>query len=94
MQKGNQRRSPALDFKSEWYPERYNGKVPRRVRMEKTVRSDLPAWLAPEFQVAKINHEYDCYVNSHGAVSAVDCGKMLGLKPDEFTVIKFHQAFV
>ena len=88
------RRSPALDFQSEHYPERFNGKVPKRVRLLRTIHSDLTAFIASgEFLFGVVGQEYDCLVNSHGAVSIVSAlyrDSMLGLKPDEFEVVEFH----
>lgn len=82
--------SPALTRQSDSYPSSWNGKIPSRVRMNKNVRSDLP-----DFDEARVccadGQEYDAWVNSHGALCAIfDDGTMLGLKPDEFTVVAWH----
>jgi len=79
---------------SEHYPERYNGKVPKKVRMVDTVHSDLPILsfeIGEEPLIAIIGMEYYVTVNCHGAVTALlsDMEK-LGLKPSEFEVIEFH----
>lgn len=83
--------SPALQFQSEHYPASWHGKVPKRVRMAKTVRPDIP--ISESLGIAaKRQKEYEVWVNSHGAVSAIcENGKRLGLRPYEFEVIEWHQ---
>jgi len=92
------RTSAALQWQSDregdfLYPKQWEGKVPLKVRMLKTVTSDLPMIFpdsADMITVAK--NEYYVYVNSYGAISAfLPNGKQLGLKPDEFEVIEFHK---
>jgi len=87
--------SPALQTRSEHYPASWHQKVPKRIKMSKTVMSDLPMF---RFQVpmrAVSGMEYECWVNSHGALCAIlDHGEgdnMLGLKPYEFEVIGWHE---
>lgn len=81
--------SPALQHRSKHYPERYNGRVPKRVRIDQTVKSDQ---LAALFGQAMIAHpgEYDAWVNSHGAVAIILPNGNLGVKPDEFEVVEWH----
>lgn len=85
--------SPALRHRSKNYPERYAGRVPKRVRMTQTSRSDLPAFLLdrPEDElIAEAGKEYPVWVNSHGAVAAyLPCGEQLGLRPGEFEVVEW-----
>lgn len=85
--------SPALRWQSDTYPERFDGRVPRRVRMLANVGDDLP-WFAnligDRVITAVCGREYDVYVNSHGAVSAVIDGVMLGIKPNEYEVTAWH----
>ncbi len=80
--------SPALLSRSELYPAAWRGRVPKRIRMMKTVRSDFPCisrLIAPK------GGEYNAWVNSHGAVAAVlPIGEMLGVRPYEFEVIEWH----
>lgn len=84
--------SPALTGQSDSYPASWHGKVPSRVLMDTTVRSDLP-WLDSKRLCAVIGQEYDAWVNRHGALCAIfDDGEMLGLKPYEFTVVAWHEA--
>ena len=84
----------AMHHLSEHYPERYKGKIPLKVKMLDTVSSDLPVFLMQEdeqFPLAIKENEYYVSVNCHGAVTAIfDDGRVLGLKPDEFEVIEFH----
>jgi hypothetical protein len=81
--------SPALKHQSPHYPKRWGGKVPRRVLMTKTARSDIPL---PRPLVATAGKEYDCWVNSHGAVAViVGPYDSLGVKPDEFEVVAWHE---
>ena len=80
--------SPALTEQSEHYPASWGGKVPLRVRMEVTVISEIPG----EQCSAVVGREYDAWVNSYGALSAIlEDGEMLGLKPHEFTVTAWHE---
>jgi len=83
------KKSPALTKQSEHYPERFKGKVPYKVRMLKTVTSDLPFIVKPILWAYE-GETYDVWVNSHGAVSAFLPEDLLGLKPDEFEVIEWH----
>jgi len=82
--------SSALKHQSEHYPVRYEGKVPRKVKMRMSVKSDIPFSLGGGL-FARVDQEYYVSVNSHGAVTAIlPNGRMLGLKPREFKVIEFH----
>lgn len=80
--------SPALIEQSMSYPARYEGRVPRRVRMLETVRPDVPlSKILPALRGA----EYEVWVNRNGAVSAFTAeGEDLGLRPGEFEVIEWH----
>lgn len=60
--------SPALKERSENYPPCWRDRVPLRVKMAKTVCSEMP--FLPSIE-AKIGQEYDVWVNSHGALSAI-----------------------
>lgn len=84
--------SPALTFQSEHYPASWQNKVPKRVRMAKTVLPDFPFNLTwPESLCCNANSEYDVIVNSHGAITAIlSEDKRLGLKPYEFEVVEWH----
>ena len=85
--------SLALKSQSENYPVSWHGKVPSRICMDKTVRSEVPFEHGHGHLCAVVGQEYDAYVNSHGALCAIfDDGEMLGLKPHEFTVIAWHEA--
>ncbi len=85
-------RSPALDAQSDSYPASWRGKVPKRVKMAKTVESDVPLALrGGKILRAMKNDIYDVWVNSHGAIAVyLPCGEKLGLKPYEFEVIQWH----
>ncbi len=80
--------SPALQKQSEHYPIYFDGRVPLRVRMLDTVSSELP--FGPQ-NVAYSGGEFECWVNSHGAVAVFIDGELLGVKPDEFKVLEWHQ---
>jgi hypothetical protein len=89
--------SPALKYQCDEigtfaYPARWKGKVPLKVRMLKTVTSDIPMIFPDSADMITIaKNEYYVNVNSYGAVSAIlPNGKQLGLKPDEFEVVEFH----
>lgn len=86
---------PALRHQSDWYPEHFDGRVPRRVRMLMTVRPDFPFLLPAERRdmVAERGATYEVQCNSHGAVTAIlgDGEKeLLGLKPAEFEIVEWH----
>lgn len=88
--------SSALKFQStdskHPYPSRYNGKVPLKVKMNKTVLPDSFPFIRQEHLRAEINKEYYVYVNSFGAVSAImKDGKQLGLKQWEFEITQWHK---
>lgn len=87
--------SPALTRQSELYPSRYEGRVPSRVRLTKTVTADVmpyPLCLTQEHLAFVVGQEVPVWVNSHGAVAGIDShGRCLGLKPDEFEVVTYHE---
>jgi hypothetical protein len=87
--------SPALQYRSEHYPASWNQKVPRRVRMAKTVTSELPPIVLVSQGLSRLaaigGREYDVWCNSHGAVTAIlEGGELLGLRPYEFEIIAWH----
>ena len=80
--------SPALQHQSKHYPASWHGKVPKVVRMAKTVTDDFPFG---KKLVCQDGYEYHVVVNSHGAVAAILGDEArLGLKPYEFEIIAFH----
>lgn len=86
---------PALHSRSKHYPERFCGKVPKSVRVLKRVTPDAPLCFLTENRtlVAEEGRVYNAWTNSHGAVSAVlDDGRRLGLKPDEFEIVTWHDS--
>lgn len=84
--------SPALTIQNVgYYPPHWKKKVPKRVRATRNVRSELPFG---ERTYARREIEYDVYVNSNGAVCAIlPDGELLGLKPDEFKVVDWHDTY-
>jgi len=79
---------PALHYQSENYPADWHGRVPKRVRICKAERSDIPI---PPVLEAKLGTQYEVYVNSHGAVAAIlPEMQLLGLLPDEFEIVEWH----
>lgn len=97
--------SPALEEQAGDYPEHWNGKVPRRVKMLETVQSNVPTSYP---LVAQAGKTYEAWVNSHGAVAACVTvpvlrfaipsnqtkgkyyeTKQLGLKPGEFEILSW-----
>ena len=85
--------SPALIRRANGYPSQYKGRVPLFVKMSRTVTSDLPLVVMEDGdeKIAIGENEYPVWVNSYGAVAIVySNGSTLGVKPDEFTVTKFH----
>lgn len=83
--------SPALKHQSEIYPPRYRGRVPWKIKMACTVRPDLEWLCKTRGTVAVMDGVYECWVNMHGAVSAI-CrnGEKLGIKPAEFDVVEWQ----
>ena len=60
--------------------------VPCRIKLEADVHGDFPS----DSTVAKAG-EHDCDCNQWGAVSVrASNGKMLGIKPKEFSILKFR----
>lgn len=86
---------PALHERRDGYP--FGDRVPRKVRMRKTVIADpMPVvgfamckdGMPP---VALINQVLPAWTSSHGAVLVVLAdGQKLGVKPDEFEVVDWH----
>lgn len=79
------RASPALQRLAPEYPERFAKRVPRRVRVLRTVRPCFPF----SGQPAVAGQEYLAWTNSYGAVSAILPDANLGLMPDEFEVVEW-----
>lgn len=92
--------SPALRWQSdkegrEGYPANFRGRVPLKVKLAKTVRSDLtefaPILGIKKDTIALKDVEYYVWVNSYGAVSVIlKNGERLGLLPSEFDVTEWH----
>lgn len=86
---------PALHKLSEHYPARFGGRIPKTIRMLKTVLPDMTGVPVLDAQcegiIAEIACHYPAWTNSHGAVCAVlDNGQKIGVKPDEFEVIEWY----
>ena len=80
--------SPAFAYKSDSYP--YGERQPYKVKVLKTVESDLPFTVLEETAVE--GEVYEVYTNSHGAMSAyLPSGKRLGIKPGEFEIIEWYE---
>lgn len=85
---------PALHSRSNGYP--FGDRVPRTVRMLKTVTADpMPVlgytYIKGAVPTAVISQTFPAWTNKHGAVSALmPDGKSLGLKPGEFEVASWH----
>ncbi len=85
---------PALHEQSGIYPKGWGKKVPKSVRMKRTVCPDFPLSAFPENKgmVACQEEEYPCWTNSHGAVAVVfPDGRKLGVRPDEFEIIEWYE---
>jgi hypothetical protein len=83
--------SPALRHQAEGYPAQWAGRVPLRVRMVKTATACYPFGILDRAEALK-GKEYDVYVNSYGAASAiVGPDSLLGIKPDEFEIVAWHE---
>jgi hypothetical protein len=86
--------SPALTRQSDSYPANYRGRVPKKIKMAKTLYPDEIAGfkLGKPGTMLELNMVYDCWVNSHGAVAGYcDNGEKLGVKPGEFDVVEWHE---
>lgn len=86
-------KSPALKNLSEHYPPNRFGKVPLKIKMACTVKSDLPIFIqAKPGTVAYEGHEYYVWCNSHGAMSAIlPNGEKLGIRPAECIITAWHE---
>jgi hypothetical protein len=85
---------PALHSQSKHYPARFMGRVPKTVRMLRTVQADEPMRFMPDWSdlIAEKGMTYPAWTNSHGAVTAIlDGRRRLGLKPDEFEITEWHE---
>lgn len=89
--------SPALQWRSDrpgraHYPHNWYDKVPLKVKLAKTVESDLKEFIPTDPNtIALAENEYFVWVNSYGAVSAIlENGQKLGLLPSEFNVTQWH----
>jgi hypothetical protein len=72
------------------YPERFGDRVPKTIRVLKTVTADFPISLARPDIVAPLGDMFPAWTNSHGAVSAIlPSGERLGLYPREFEVVEW-----
>lgn len=90
-------KSPALQWQSDRkgkfaYPANFRGRVPLKVTLAKTVKSDLmQLGVGEPDTIALKDNEYYAWTNSYGAVSAIlPNGKHLGLYPQEFDVTAWH----
>ena len=88
--------SPALTTQSKHYPARWNGRVPKRIKMLMNVRPD--AWCGAIGQgggpgtILRYGETYDAWTNSHGAVAGYCAnGCKLGVKPDEFEIVEWYE---
>jgi len=84
--------SPALKKLSEIYPPNRYGKVPLKIKMACTVKSDLPMFIQSKSDtVAYEGKEYFVWCNSHGAISAIlPNGEKLGIRPSECEIVEWH----
>jgi macrodomain Ter protein organizer (MatP/YcbG family) len=84
--------SPALKSLSELYPPNRRGKVPLKIKMACTVKSDRSLFFNndPDI-VAHVDQEYYVWCNSHGAMAAILPNHIkLGIKPSECDIIEWH----
>lgn len=73
------------------YHSYFNRRIPRKVRMNTTVKSDMPPPISDNYKPCVWSCEYYVQVNSYGAVAAIhEDGSLLGLKPGEFKIIEWH----
>lgn len=81
--------SPALTHQAPDYPVEWLSRVPAQIVMVVAVDRADPV---PDcyYSHALWRGEYVCWVDSHGAVSAVlNCGHRVRVKPEEFEVTRF-----
>ena len=72
------------------YP--FGDRVPKTIRMTRPAATDFPFLLKQDpVLVATTGQRFPAWTNSYGAVAAVfPDGKKLGVKPDEFEVVEWH----
>ncbi len=83
----------ALQNQSEHYPESFGGRVPKRIRMLRTVTVVWQlAMLQPDQDgFVERSEVYEATTNVYGAVSAYSrTGQPVGVKPDEFEVVEWY----
>lgn len=86
----NQLDCPALKEMHPSFPPRFYGRVPKTIRMNHDVRSDMPCEGDERRMRVFGGKEYPAWTNKYGAVAAIlPDGRMLGVKPDEFEVTEF-----
>lgn len=86
---------PALHARhiAKGYP--FGDKVPKTVRLKQTVTTDMIDGIGfiGKPLIATNSTTYPAWTNSYGAVCAVfPNGDRLGLKPDEFEIVEWHEA--
>jgi hypothetical protein len=70
------------------YP--FGDRVPSKIRMLRTVTSDVPFQREGDVLVAVGSTVHNAWTNSYGAVAAVlPDGRKLGVKPGEFEVVEW-----
>lgn len=82
--------SPALTMRSAGYPPQWGNRVPKRVRLTADVQPVIGELIQKKTPKGQRGQEVEVYVNSHGAVAAIIDGSLLGLMPQEFEVIEWH----
>lgn len=71
------------------YPAEFQGRVPWRVRLTRTVR---PLPMHGRSIAGYEGEEFDVWVSRHGVVALIlGDGKLLGVKPGQFEVIEWHK---
>jgi hypothetical protein len=84
--------SPALAHRSGAYPLRFEDRVPKSIRMNETVWPDEflrddPSWLNV---YAFHGWTYQAHVSSNGDVCAIVSGKLVALRPHQFSIVEWH----
>lgn len=85
--------SPALISQSGSYPLAWQGKVPKRVRIDRTVRAGLWRLYKRRLPVAIAGTFFDVWVDQHGNVVALfETGEVLDLPHAwNFTIVEWHE---
>ena len=85
---------PALTLQSKNYPDRFEGRVPKQIKMVMTVHPDPVCIIGDRSLIGlelRCGGVYQAWTSSTGAVAGISPdGRHLGVKPDVFEVVEWY----